>query len=116
MIAPPVAKSLHKAGHSKQYIREYLYDNAKVPYNELEFLLKYGHSEAFSIQDCVELGLYPEEYIKNKNGLVRVIPDPDIINIVVCGDPSRNRVMVLWGGYVMPVTKKINFISTNTNK
>ena len=29
--------------------------------------------------------------------------------IVVCGDPDRNRVMVLWGGYVKPVTQKIEF-------
>jgi hypothetical protein len=28
-----------------------------------------------------------------------------VINIVVCGDPDRNRLMVLWGGHVSPVTK-----------
>jgi hypothetical protein len=27
----------------------------------------------------------------------------------VCGDPNRNRVMVLWGGYVNPVTRKMTF-------
>ena len=43
---------------------------------------------------------------------MRVIPSPDYINIVVCGDPNRNRVMVLWGGYVNPVTKKVE-LETN---
>ena len=41
------------------------------------------------------------------NEMVRVLPNADVINIVVCGDPDRNRLMVLWGGYVSPVTKKI---------
>jgi hypothetical protein len=59
MIAPPVAKSLASAGYSKQKIREYLYEHARVTYQELEFVLKYGHSEAFTIRDAVERGLYP---------------------------------------------------------
>ena len=107
MIAPPVAKSLASAGYSKQKIREYLYEHARVSYQELEFLLKYGHSEAFTIREAVKRGLYPEEYLGSEEKLLRVLPSPDVINIVVCGDPHRNRVMVLWGGYVNPVTKKV---------
>jgi len=107
MIAPPVAKSLAAAGYSKQKIREYLFEHARVSYNELEFVQKYGHSEAFTIPDSVERGLYPEEYLGSRDKMLRVLPSPDVINIVVCGDPHRNRVMVLWGGYVNPVTKKV---------
>jgi hypothetical protein len=110
MLAPPVAKSLAAAGYSKQDIRDYVYEHARVPYRELEFLLKYGHSEAFTIPDAVARGIYPEEYLKEKpDGMVRVVPNPEVINVVVCGDPNRNRVMVLWGGYVNPVTRKMQF-------
>jgi hypothetical protein len=109
LLAPPIAKSLASAGYSKQKIREYLYENARVPFRELEFLLRYGHSEAFTIRDAVERGIYPQEYLVNPEDPVRVLPTPDVINIVVCGDPHRNRVMVLWGGYVNPVTKKMAF-------
>lgn len=109
LLAPPVAKSLAGAGYSKQMIREYLYEHARVPLRELEFLLKYGHSEAFTIRDAVARGIYPEEYLVGQDEAVRVLPNPEVINIVVCGDPHRNRVMVLWGGYVNPVTKKIRF-------
>ena len=49
----------------------------------------------------------PREYLVKPDDLVRVLPSPDVINIVVCGDPDRNRLMVLWGGYVSPVTKKM---------
>jgi hypothetical protein len=106
MIAPPVAKSLADEGYSKQKIREYLYEHARVSYEELEFLLKYGHSEAFTIPDAVERGLYPREYLGQQGKPLRVLPRPDVIDIVVCGDPHRNRVMVLWGGYVNPVTRR----------
>ena len=111
LLAPPVAKSLASAGYSKQEIRDYLFENARVPFRELEFLLKYGHSEAFTIRDAVDRGIYPREYLVQQNELVRVLPGPEVINIVVCGDPHRNRVMVLWGGYVNPVTKKMGFPS-----
>ena len=111
MIAPPVAKALAAEGWSKQRIREYLYEHAQVGYQELEFLLKYGHSEAFTIPDAVERGIYPREYLGRENDMLRVLPGPEVIHIVVCGDPHRNRTMVLWGGYVNPVTKKAEIVS-----
>ena len=107
LLAPPIAKALAAAGYNKQDIREYVYEHARVPYRELEFLIEYGHSEAFKIPDMVARGLMPSEYLVKPDDLVRVLPSPDVINIVVCGDPDRNRAMVLWGGYVSPVTKKI---------
>jgi hypothetical protein len=109
LIAPPVAKALAAAGYTKQHIRDYVYEHARVPYRELEFLIEYGHSEAFKIPDMVERGLLTKEYLVKPDDMVRVLPSPDVINIVVCGDPDRNRVMVLWGGYVSPVTRKIDF-------
>lgn len=107
LIAPPVAKALAAAGYTKQKIRDYVYEHARVPYRELEFLIEYGHSEAFKIPDMVERGLMPKEYLVGPDDLVRVLPSPDVLHIAVCGDPDRNRIMVLWGGYVSPVTKKV---------
>jgi hypothetical protein len=106
LIAPPVAKALAGAGYTKQMIRDYVYEHARVPYRELEFLIEYGHSEAFKIPDMVERGLMPREYLVKPDDLVRVLPSPDVINIVVCGDPDRNRLMVLWAA-TWAVTKKI---------
>jgi len=109
LIAPPVAKSLAAAGYTKDKIREYVWEHGRVTFRELEFLLKYGHSEAFTIKEAVKRGIYPEEYLVGPDDLVRVLPSPDMIHIMVCGDPHRNRLMVLWGGYVNPVTKKMTF-------
>jgi hypothetical protein len=107
LLAPPIAKALADAGHTKQSIREYVYEHARVPRRELEFLITYGHSEAFKFEDMVARGLLPQEYLVGQDDMVRVLPSADVIHIVVCGDPDRNRAMVLWGGYVKPVTKKI---------
>ena len=106
MIAPPVAKALAAAGYTKQKIRDYVYEHARVQRRELEFLIEFGHSEAFKFPDMVERGLLPENYLVEATELVRVLPSADVINIVVCGDPDRNRLMVLWGGYIKPVAKK----------
>lgn len=111
LLAPPIAKALASEGYTKQKIREYVYEHARVPRRELEFLIEYGHSEAFKFEDMVERGLLPKDYLVGQEERVRVLPSPDVINIVVCGDPDRNRAMVLWGGYVSPVTKKMEFLS-----
>lgn len=84
-----------------------MYEHARVQRRELEFLIEFGHSEAFKFPDMVERGLLPENYLVDATELVRVLPSADVINIVVCGDPDRNRLMVLWGGYITPVSKKI---------
>jgi hypothetical protein len=73
----------------------------------MELNTRYGHAEAFTVRDKVELGLYPKAYLGGPDDLVRVLSGPEIIHIVVCGDPGRNRVMALWGGYVQPVTREI---------
>jgi hypothetical protein len=108
LMAPPVAKALADAGYSKQDIKQYLYENAKAPVGEIGWGLTYGHPEAFTVKDYVELGIYPEEYVVEPDELVRVLPSPDLLHIIVCGDPDRNRIMTLWSGYVQPVTKKID--------
>ena len=51
--------------------------------------------------------MYPKDYLVEPDEMVRVLPSPDILHIVVCGDINRNRVMTLWGGYVKPATKAV---------
>ena len=107
MLSPPVARSLASAGYSKQDIKEYIYENARVPLREIDWNARYAHPEALSAHEKVELGIYPKDYLVGQDEMVRVLPSPEILHIVVCGDVSRNRVMTLWGGYVKPATKAI---------
>lgn len=107
LLSPPIARSLADAGYTKQDIREYLYENARVPQHVIEWNSIYAHPDALTIREKVEMGIYPEEYMTGPDEFIRVLPDPDTIHIVVCGDPGRNRLMTLWGGYVNPVTTEI---------
>ena len=113
LMAPPVARTLAEAGYSKQDIKDYIYENARAPVSEIGWGLTYGHPEGFTVEDYVKLGIYPEEYLAGPDAMVRVLPSPDLLHIVVCGDPDRNRIMTLWSGYVQPVTRKIDFPATS---
>jgi hypothetical protein len=107
LLAPPVAKSLAAAGYSKKNVKEYLYENARVPLQELEWTMKYGLPEVSTTEERVQSGLFSEDHLVEPHQRVRVLSSPDIVHIVVCGDPNRNRLMTLWSGYAQPVTKPI---------
>ena len=60
-----------------------------------------------SVRQKVKAGIYSEEYLVEPVDRVRVLSSPDLVHIIVCGDPKRNRVMILWGGYSQMTTQKI---------
>ena len=108
LLSPSVAGSLAREGYTKADIRAYLYENARVPLREIEWMLKYGLVNASTLREAVESGLYPEEFLGGPEDMVRLLPGPDqVVEIVVCGDPGRNRIMTLWSGYVQPSIKEI---------
>ncbi len=107
LLTPPVAKSLADAGYSKQGIKEYLYENARVPLHELEWHTKYSFAQPMTIEEKVKRGLLPEDYLVDPDEMVRILSSPDCVHIVVCGDPGRNRIMGLHGVYILPTIKEI---------
>jgi hypothetical protein len=107
LLTPPVAKSLADAGYSKQDIREYLYENARVSLRELEWHTRYSFAQPMTTREKVERGLFPEEYLVGPDEMVRVLPSPDVVHIVVCGEPGRNRIMGFHAVYIQPTIKAI---------
>jgi hypothetical protein len=63
LIAPPFAKALAGAGYTKQMIATTCTSTRACRIASSEFLIEYGHSEAFKIPDMVERGLMPKEYL-----------------------------------------------------
>ena len=61
-----------------------------------------------SVREKVERGLLPKEYLVEPDRMVRLLSSPDIVSIVVCGDPGRNRVMGFDAAYVQPSIREIN--------
>jgi len=107
LLSPPVAKSLAAAGYSKQDVKQHLYENTRMPLSEFEWVVKYTMIERTTVRARVEAGLLPGEFLGKPDDRVRIVSSPDIVHIVVCGDPHRNRVMVLEGGHTRPTTKPI---------
>ncbi|HEX6066964.1 MAG TPA: hypothetical protein VFZ04_22165 [Longimicrobiales bacterium] len=107
LLSPPVAKSLAAAGYSKYDVKRHLYENTKMTLREFEWVVKYTMIERTTVRERVEAGVLPEEFLGRPGDEVRILSSPDILHVVVCGDPHRNRVMVLEGGHTRPTTRPI---------
>ena len=107
LMSPPVAKSLAAAGFAKEDVARYVYENARMRLADFDWVLKYTATMRTTSRERTEAGVYPAEFAGPPDALVRVLSTPDIVHIVVCGDPHRNRIMVMEGGHTEPVTREI---------
>ncbi|MBI4191016.1 MAG: hypothetical protein HY525_10820 [Betaproteobacteria bacterium] len=111
LLAPPVAKVLAEAGYSKDDIRQYVYENAKVPRSYMEWELKYAMAEVHGIEEKIRLGTFPKSYDVGPDDMIQIMPGPEYIDIVVCGDPGRNRIKTLDSGYTRLTTREVKLPS-----
>ena len=100
ILSPPSAKVIAK-GCAKQEVKEYIVKNATISKRDMNNALVH-----FFINPRVR-PLPPGWDEKKADDLIPIIPGPDMIHIVVCGDRDRNRNMILSGGYTNPSIKKI---------
>jgi hypothetical protein len=107
LMSPSIAKSLAEAGYDKEKIRQHLHANTRMTLREFDWVLKYTTISGQSARERAEEGVFPPEFAGPPDQEVRVLSSPDILHIVVCGDPHRNRVMVLEGGHTYPVTREV---------
>jgi len=107
LMSPSIAQSLADAGYSKPQIKQHLYEHTRMSLREFDWVLKYTTISGQSARERVAEGVFPPEFSGAPDDSVRVLSSPDILHIVVCGDPHRNRVMVLEGGHTYPVTKPV---------
>ncbi len=110
LMTPSVARSLAEAGYSKRGVKQYLYENTKMPIRDFEWVLRHQSILGRTVREMVEAGGYPKEFLGGPDDMVRILASPDILHIVICGDPNRNRVMVLEGGHTRPTTKQIRLL------
>ena len=106
-LSPPVAKSLAEAGYSKQDVKQYVYENARMPLREFEWLTSYTFPSRVTVREKALAGILPQEFLGNPDDNVRLLSSADIVHIVVCGDSNRNRVMAFEGGHTQPTTRAI---------
>ena len=107
LMSPPVAKSLAAAGYSKQDVQRYIHEHARMPLGDFDWVLRYTATMHTTARERVQAGLLPPEFAGAAGDRVRVLSSPDIVHIIVCGDPHRNRLMVMEGGHTQPTTRPV---------
>ena len=104
-----LAKALASAGYSKQAVKEYVCEHTRMPLREFEWVTRYTTAKERSTpRDKAAAGVFPKEYAGAPDDHVKVLSGPEILQIVVCGDPNRNRLMTLEGGHADLTIKKID--------
>jgi hypothetical protein len=108
VMSATLAKSLAAAGYSKQAVKEYVCEHTRMPLREFEWVTRYTTAKERSTpKDKAAAGVFPQEYAGQPDDMVKLLSGPEILHIVVCGDPNRNRLMTLEGGHADPTIKKI---------
>lgn len=107
LMSPPVARVLAAAGYSKQDVKAYIHQHATMPLAEFDWVLKYTATMRTTARERAEAGVFPKEFMGAPTDQVRVLSSPDVLHIIVCGDPYRNRVMVMEGGHTEPTTREV---------
>ena len=78
-----------------------------MPLEEFDWVLRYTATMRTTARERAEAGVYPKEFMGEPGDQVRVLSSPDVLHIIVCGDPHRNRVMVMEGGHTEPTTREV---------
>jgi hypothetical protein len=102
LMTPAVARSLSEAGYSKRAVKQSIYENARMPRREFEWQSRYtgGMHAGGGGQSSAPSGA-------NQDEMLRLLESPEVIHIVVCGDPNRNRVMLMEGNHAKRTTRAI---------
>ena len=112
LFAPIIAETIAKAGWSKQRVKQYFYDHARIPAWKFERTLRdWMNKPVWNLADEVRLGHIPQLYHESDdpNRLVPTVWKPEDYMIVVTGDVLRTNAYVFAHNGLLgyPVGKKI---------
>ena len=112
VLTPIVAEAIARAGWSKDDVKRYLFDHARMPAWRVEaFTEKWADFPIGSLKHQVNLGRLPKAFAESDdpNRLVPIVVDPDDFMLLVSGDPLRtNAYAFAQNGYLgFPTAKKI---------
>jgi hypothetical protein len=112
LLSPIIARTIASWGWSKQDLKRYLYDHARLPAHHYERILRdWTMKPTWNLEEEVRLGRVPKVFFASNdpNRAVPLVWDPDDYMIVVTGDPARNSAYVFAHNGVLgyPVAKKI---------
>ena len=111
LLSPILAETIASAGWSKQDVKRYIYDHARIPAWEFERQLQWTQKPIWNLTEEVRLGNIPKVFHESDdpNRMVPLVWKPEDYMIVVTGDPLRTNAYVFAhnGGLGYPVARKI---------
>ncbi|MBI2906697.1 MAG: hypothetical protein HYX92_03455 [Chloroflexi bacterium] len=107
LMTPPYAKALANAGYSKRDVVQWLWQNARVTVREENAILQNFTGVGLSVHDFVEEGMLPKWFDVAPDDTIPLLASPDMLDVVVCGDKHRDKMMTLFCNYNRAVTREV---------
>ncbi len=115
ILSPILAETIARSGFSKQDVRQYLYDHARIPAWKFEHYLGTWTNLVPgrpSLQAMVEAGQAPPQFAESDdpNRLVPIVCAPEDFQMTVSGDPLRTNAYVFVHNGILgyPTSKRIH--------
>jgi len=113
LITPIIAETIAASGWSKDDVKQYLFEKARIPAWEFERMLRdWTGKPVWSLTDEARKGSIPADVYavsEDPGRLVPIVWEPSHFMVVVTGDPGRTSGYMFGhnGQFGFPVTKKI---------
>jgi hypothetical protein len=111
VAGPSIAKVV--AGEwTKDRVRQYLYDTIKVTAERATHYARMTSTPTFSLENLVKDGILPPSYAASSDPqrLLNVIIKPEMVEILVAGDPGRNQSRAYMSNHVQgpPTSRRVD--------
>ena len=111
IIAGPSIAGVIAKEWTKDQVRQYLYDNMKVTAAKATHYAQMTSTPTFNFESLVEQGILPPSYTESKDPqrLVNVLIKPEMVEILIAGDPGRNQSRAYMSNHVQgpPTSRKV---------
>lgn len=111
IVAGPSVAKVVASQWSKAQVREYLYDHIKVTARQITHYARMTSTPTFSLEKLVADGILAPEYAMSDDPdrLLNVILHPDMVEILIAGDPGRNQSRAYMGNHIQgpPTSRKV---------
>src|SRR4051812_10456536 len=111
IVAGPSIAGVIAKEWTKDQVRKYLYDNMTVTAERAAHYARMTSTPTFSFENLVRDGILPPSYPESKDPqrLVHTIIDPNMVEILVAGDPGRNQSRAYMSNHVQgpPTSRKV---------
>lgn len=107
LMTPPAARVVAGGGYSKRDVAQHLWENTRITVREANNCLQAYTGAGVTIHELVEDGRLPKWFDLGPEESIPLVARADMIDVVVCGDENRDKVMSLWCNYQTPISKPV---------